>query len=231
MAPTPPPSRATPSPTASPLGNVVPYDSALVFVLDDSISSKSSKAGDVVRLHLKNALVVGNRVVAPQGTPAQLRILDVSPSDIADTYGFVEIFFEPMHLPDGRVLPLRAPVARLAPRRSSGHESTVATEDTVGDIFVPYYSLYQIFRHGKNFVLRPGAELIARVEAVITASANGTIAIATPHPPALGTQSPTATFPVLPVATPLGGEPTPRPKKTPVPTPSPAPTPSPSASP
>lgn len=231
MAPTPPP-RATPSPTAPPPpGNVVPFNSTLIFVLDDPISSKSSKAGEIVRVHLKSALVVGGKTLAPAGTPAQVRVLDVSPSDIADTYGFVDIFFEPMQLPDGRMLPLRAPVARLAPRRSSGHESTVATEDTVGDIFVPYYSFYQIFRHGKNFVMRPGAELPARTAAIITARPNGTIAIATPHPPALGTQQPTATFPVVPVATPVGGEPTPRPKKTPTPTPAPAATSAPAASP
>jgi hypothetical protein len=168
MAPTPPP-KATPRPTAAPPGNVVPFDSTLFFVLDDPISSKSSKAGEMARVHLKSALVVGNRTLAPAGTPARVRILDVSPSDIADTYGFVDIFFEPMQLPDGRMLPLRAPVARLAPHRSSGHESTVGTEDTVGDIFVPYYSFYQIFRHGKNFVLRAGSELPARTEATITA--------------------------------------------------------------
>ena len=230
MPPTPPP-KATPSPTAPPPGNVVPFDSTLIFVLDESISSKTSKAGEVVNLHLKDALVVGGKTVAPAGTPAHLRILDASASDIADTYGFVDIYFEPMRLPDGRMLPLRAPVARLAPHRSSGHASTVAAEDTVGDIFVPYYSLYQIFRHGKNFVLRPGAEVLARTEAVIAARPNGTIAIVTPHPPAVGTQTPANTFPVVPIATPLGGEPTPRPKKTPAPTPSPTSTPGPSTSP
>ena len=155
----------------------------------------------------------------------------VSPADIGDVYGFVDIFFEPLQLPDGRMLPLRAPVSRLEPHVTAGHESTVAAEDTVGDIFVPYYSLYQIFRHGKNFVLRPGAELLARTQATISASRNGTIAIVTPHPPAVGTQAPAATFPVAPVATPLGGEPTPRPKKTPAPTPTPSPAPSPTTSP
>jgi hypothetical protein len=222
--------KATPSPTALPPGNVVPFDSTLLFVLDDPISSKSSKAGDIVRLHLKNPLIVAGKTVAPAGTTARLRIVDVSPSDIADTYGFVDVFFEPLLLPDGRALPLRAPVARLAPHRSSGHESTVAAEDTVGDIFVPYYSLYQIFRHGKNFVLRPGAEIPARTEATLAAQSNGTIAIVTPRPPAIGTQTPTATFPVVPIATPVGGEPTPRPKKTAPPKPAPAPSSSPSPS-
>jgi len=61
----------------------------------------------------------------------------------------VDIFFEPLALPDGRVLPLRAPVARLEPRDSAGHESTVEAEDTVGDIFVP--------------VLHPMADLPSRV--------------------------------------------------------------------
>ncbi len=147
--------KATPNPTAPPPVNVLPFDSTLIFVLDDPISSKSAKAGDVVRVHLKSPIVVGGRVVAPAQAPAQIKIVSVSPSDIADTYGFVDIFFEPLQLGDGRSLPLRAPTGRLAPNVSAGHESTVATEDTVGDIFVPYYALYQIFRKGKNFVLGP----------------------------------------------------------------------------
>ncbi len=119
--PPPPTPKATPSPSPLPTGNVLPFDSTLLFVLDDPISSRSSKAGQLVRAHLKDAIVVAGRTVAPAGTPAQIRIVDVSPSDIADTYGFVDIFFEPMTLPDGRALPLRAPVARLEPRVSSGH--------------------------------------------------------------------------------------------------------------
>jgi hypothetical protein len=202
MPPTPLP-RPTPSPTAPP-PNVFPFDSALLLVLDDPISSKSSKAGEVVRAHLKNAIVVSGHVVAPAGTSAKIRIVDISPSDIMDVYGFVDIFLEPLQLPDGRVLPLRAPVARLAPGVSAGHESTVEAEDTVGDIFVPYYVLYQIFRKGKNFVLRPGSEIPARSEATITAQPNGTIAIATPRPLEPSLEVPNATFPVVPVATPFG---------------------------
>jgi hypothetical protein len=125
----------------------LPFDSTLLFVLDDPISSKSSKPGENVRAHLKSAIVVNGRTVAPAGAPGQIRVVAVSGSDIEDKYGFVDIFFEPLALPDGRVLPLRASVARLEPRDSSGHESTVEAEDTVGDIFVPYYTLWQIFRH------------------------------------------------------------------------------------
>jgi hypothetical protein len=195
---------ASPKATPSPPPNLLPFDSNLLFVLDDPISSKASKAGEIVRAHLKNPIVLLGRTIAPAGAPATIKIIDVSPSDILDTYGFVDVFFEPLHLPDGRIVPLRAPIARLSPRVTSGHESTVAAEDTVGDIVVPYYALYQIFRKGKNFVLSPGSVLVAQTQATITELPNGTAAIVTPAPLAESTYIPKATFPVEPVATPFG---------------------------
>ncbi len=240
MPPTPMP-KATPSPTAAP-ANVLPLDSSLLLVLDEPISSKNSKAGQIIRAHLKKAIVVSGHVVAPAGTPAQIKIVDVSPSDIADTYGFVDIYFEPLQLPDGRMLPLRAPVARLAPHVTAGHESTVEAEDTAGEIFVPYYALWQIFRKGKNFVLGPGSELPARTQATITAQPNGTIAIMTPQPLSPRVEEPTSAFPVVPMATPFGPaaeegnrrrssrHPSPTPSASPAPS-STAPAPSPSPSP
>lgn len=219
--------KATPSPTAPPPGNVLPFDSTLLFVLDEPISSKASKAGELVRAHLKNAIVIGNRTVAAAGAPATIRIVDSSASDIADTYGFVDIFFEPLGLPDGRALPLRTPVARLTPNVSAGHESTVGAEDTVGDIFVPYYPIYQILRKGKNFVLGAGSVIPANIEATLTAQPNGAIAIVTPPPLQASGETPNATFPVMPPATPFGPGATPRPRPTPRPSPSPSPTSSP----
>lgn len=216
--------KPTPSPTAPPSGNVLPLDSTLLFVLDDPISSKASKTGQLIRVHLKSAIVVNGKSVAPAGAPATIRIVDVSAADLADTYGFVDIFFEPLTLPDGRQLPLRAPVGRLEPRVSAGHGSTVAAEDTVGDIFVPYYSLWQIFRHGKNFVLEAGSEVPARTDATISITPNGATAIVTPRPLAQSSEVPDATFPVVPLATPLPTAP-PVPRATP--TPKPAETPSP----
>ncbi|MBV9333402.1 MAG: hypothetical protein JO146_05295 [Candidatus Eremiobacteraeota bacterium] len=195
--------------------------------MDDPISSKSSKGGTMVHGHLKDPIVIAGRTIAAAGTPVEIRILDSSAADIADTYGFVDIYFEPLKLADGRRLPLRTPIARLSPTVSSGHESTVAAEDTAGDIFVPYYSLWQIFRHGKNFVLGAGSVLPAKTEATLTARSKGAIAIVTPQPLNQSTESPNATFPVMPIATPFGPEvATPRPRTTPSPTPTPSPAPS-----
>ncbi|HMF28442.1 MAG TPA: hypothetical protein VKE42_06700 [Candidatus Cybelea sp.] len=192
----------------------------MLFVLDEPISSNKSKGGTMVRAHLKDAIVVAGRTIAPAGTPAEIRIVDSSAADIADTYGFVDIYFEPLKLVDGRALPLRTPVARLSPNVSAGHESTVAAEDTAGDIFVPYYALWQIFRKGKNFVLGAGSVLPAKTEATVTARSNGAMAIETPQPLNQSSELPNATFPVMPMATPFGPDgATPRPRTTPTPSP------------
>ena len=213
---------------------MLPFDSSVIFVLDEPISSKSAKSGDLIAVHLKDALTVGGRVLAPAGTPAKIRITDVQHAAGGDVYGFVDIFFEPLVLPDGRTLPLRAPVERLSPHTTAGHESTVQAEDTVGDVFVPYYVLWQIMRKGKNFVLKAGSELPARTEATLTAMPNGIVAIQTPHPPQTETNVPKSSFPVEPEATPFGpygGTKKAHATPSPTPWPSPAwPTPSPSPS-
>jgi hypothetical protein len=218
--------KPTPSESAPPPGNVLPFDSTLLFVLDDPISSKSSKGGTMVRAHLKESIVVAGRTIAAAGTPVEIRIVDSSAADIADTYGFVDIYFEPLKLADGRMLPLRTPVARLSPNVSAGHESTVAAEDTAGDIFVPYYPLWQIFRKGKNFILGAGSVLPAKTEATVSAGRNGAIGIVTPAPLNQSTETPNATFPVMPMATPFGpAVATPRPRAIPSPTPTASPSP------
>ena len=219
---------------------MLPFDSTLAFVLDDAISSKSSRAGQYVAVHLRDPLVVGGRTVAPAGAPAKIRIVAVSAADIGDVYGFVDVFFEPLQLPDGRQLPLRAPVARLEPHVSAGHESTVEWEDTIEDQVIPYHFLYHIFRKGKNFVLGAGSQIPARTEATLMVAPNGTVAIATAAPIRASLRTPTSAFPTEPPATPFGpsggasSRKTPAPVTTPTPTPWPTPEPpsaTPSASP
>jgi hypothetical protein len=222
VPPSPPPS--SPAPTGSPVpSNVLPFDASLIFVLDDPISSKKSLAGDVVHVHLQNAIVLNGREVVPAGAPAQIHIIHTSRADMLDTYGFVDIYFMPLQLPDGRTLPLRAPTARLTAHVTSGHESTVGWEDQIGDIFIPDYALYQLLRQGKNFVLAPGAAIRARTEAKLEELANGTLAIETPAPVANHFELPHSSFPAEPAATPYG--PQSGFHRRPRPTPSPSPTP------
>lgn len=200
----------TPGPLASPAaapksvngGKELPFDSSVIFVLDDAIASGASHAGETVRAHLKAPLVVGGVTVAPAGTPEKIRILDAESAKSGDVYGYVNIFFMPLALPDGRELPLRAPTSHLTANTSPGHEATVATEDTIGDIFIPYHVLYHAFRKGRNFTLGAGAEIRARTQATLTALRNGTVAIGTPQPISIDMDAPHSTFPVHQLATP-----------------------------
>ena len=181
---------------------MLPFDSSLIFVLDDPISSKGSKPGALVRVHLKNALVVAGQTLAPAGTPAKIRILNAEAAHSGDVYGYVNIYFLPLMLPDGRELPLRAPTSHLSATTTAGHEATVETEDTVEDVVIPYHYLYQIFRKGRNFELGPGAEIRARTQATITTLASGAVVISTPQPFAIDTDMPQSAFPVHALATP-----------------------------
>lgn len=178
-------------------------------------------------MHLKSDVRVGGRVVAAAGTPGFVRIVDTSAAQMLDRYGFVDISVEPLRLPDGRELPLGVATTRLAPRDTAGHESTVAVEDTIEDIVVPYAALYQILRHGRNFVVRPGAELKTRILATLRATRGG-VAIETPQPFAATLETPHAAFEALPLAQPMPRAPPPATVKPP---PTPAPTPSPSSQP
>jgi len=163
------------------------------------ISSSKSKAGEIVNAHLENALVVDGVTVAPAGAPLEIKIADASPASNPDVYGFVDIYFRPLVLADGRAIPLRALSSHLFVHVSEGHESTVEAEDTVGDIFTPSL-LYHFFRNGRNFTLAPGARLHALTEATIVAH-NGTFAIETPAPLVLDGDTPVSSFKAAPIAT------------------------------
>ncbi len=208
--PTQPALHLTPTPSGAPQtappaqsSTMLPYGSRLTFVLDGTISSASSRANQVVNAHLKRALVLGGTTVAPAGAPVRIRILDASPASNPDIYGFVDIYFEPLRLSDGRELPLRAPISHLNVNSSAGHDSTVAVENTVGDIFAPTLLLH-VFRKGRNFTLEPGADVHALTEARVDIGADGTVAVATPPPLILDSGMPRASFQAVPLATPAG---------------------------
>ncbi|MHB8433907.1 MAG: hypothetical protein ACYC8W_05725 [Candidatus Tyrphobacter sp.] len=221
--------RASASPAGSPVTRLA-FGSEAIFVLDDRISSSANKAGDVIRMHLKSDLRVGGRVVAPAGTPDLVHVVDTSAAQMLDRYGFVDIYVDPLHLPDGREIPLGVATTRLSPRDTAGHESTVAIENTLEDIVVPYAVLFQIARHGRNFVIGAGAELKTRLLATLRETRAG-IAIETPQPFAATLETPGAAFQALPIARPMPHAPPPPTPAPPPPTATPSPTPTPSVSP
>jgi hypothetical protein len=222
--PEPPYGRPTAGPTSTPFeGEVLPVGSPLLFVLDDKISSASTPAGSVIKMHLKDPLVVNGSTVAPAGTPGTFTVIATRKSASGDQDGAIQVHFAPLDLGDGRTLPIRADHEYLTIERTGGQLATRGTVDTLSDIFVPYYVLYQIFRKGQQMVLPRGAVLRAETAASVDASDPKAVAIRTPAPFTLGNDPVHADYTPVPLFTYV---PTPPPKKKPTPSPKPTATPS-----
>jgi hypothetical protein len=239
---TPPPghSGADPTPPPPPDGTL-PYDSSLLFVLDDPISSTTAKADQIVRAHLKDPLVLGSVTLANSGAPVEIRVLRAQAAKAGDEYGYVDIYFLPLVLPDGKQIPLRAPTSHLTTTTTAGHDSTVGVENTVEDIFIPYAVLYQVFRKGRNFTLGTGAVIRARTAAGLAIDKHGDLSVQTALPVAMPVETPANSYQALPYAVgssphpgnrkshPAVWTPSPEPSETPEPTAVPSASSSPSA--
>ena len=177
--------------------------------------------------------------VAPAGTPATIDILSTRHKGVGEQMGIVQVHFEPLQLPGIGPLPVRAPHEYLTIDMTAGQVATQSSADTVGDIFVPYYVFFQMFRPGHDFVLPAGSSFRALTAASVDARNRNAVVIATPPPIVTNFDPPHADFRPPPVYT-AQPTPSPRPKPTrrpptpspePTDSPTPRPTPSPSATP
>lgn len=209
--PAPPPRvEPTSTPTGTPNSTVLPLNSSLFFVLDDTVSSHS-KPGTVARAHLRDPIVLDGITVARAGTPVNIDITQASAAQVGGVDGTVEIYFESMTLPDGKTLPLSTPTARINPHMTAGQQSTRGITDTVGDIFIPGHFLYHMLRKGGDVNLRPGTVIRARTAATVAIS-RGAVAVSTPAPFVTSEDAPHPAFSVAPIYTPPGYHaPTPKP--------------------
>lgn len=197
-------------------------------MLDDKISSEHSRAGTAIRMHLKEPLAVNGFTLAPAGTPESLVVITTRRSQSGGIDGALQIHLDPMRLPDGQKLPVRAVHEYLTIERTAGQESTRDTTDTLADIFIPGHILYHAFRKGREMVLPPGTLLRAETNATVDASNPRALVISTPPPFASVHDAPHSDLTPLPFFTPVPvAAPSPRPK----PKPSGPPGASPSASP
>lgn len=225
VVPTPHPgASASPFPlgTPNPNATTLPLDSSLFVVLDETLSSRL-KAGTQVRAHLRNAIFLGGKPIAPAGTPVTIEVSQATPAQIGNQDGSVEIYFEALRLPDGTKIPLITPTPRIDPHMSVGQYNTRAVTDTVGDIFIPGHYIYHMLRKGHDVVLGPGTILRARTGAQISLSGNAVV-MATPRPLLTVSDTPHPAFVPAPVYTPPGFHmPTPKPSPSTQPTSTPTP--------
>ncbi|MGP6192448.1 MAG: hypothetical protein ACLPSH_20840 [Vulcanimicrobiaceae bacterium] len=172
-------------------------------MLDNKISSAHTAAGSVIRTHLKEPLVVNGLTLAPAGAPGSLVVVTTRGSQSGDIDGAVQVHLEPLTLPSGQKLPVRAVHEYLTIERTAGQESTRETTDTLADIFIPYHVFYHAFRKGREMVLPVGSELRAETDATIDADNPHAIVISTPPPFASVYDTPHSDLTPLPFFTPV----------------------------
>ena len=219
--------KATPAPSAEPTGaGVLPIGSSLYFVLDDGFSSNRSHPGDVVRMHLRDPLVVNGVTLAPAGAPGTLTIVSTHHAGSGDEDGSVAINIQPLSLPGRGVLPIRALHEYLTIEHTAGQLATRDTTDTVTDIFIPGAMLFNALRKGHEYVLGPGAVLRALTAATVDATDPNDVAIVRPAPLMMIQDTPHSDYTPVPFYTPIPMAPKrkPSPKPTQSPTQPPAPT-------
>jgi hypothetical protein len=206
--------------------------SPLYFVLDDPLSSSRSRPGDVVHMHLRDPLLLNGSILAPAGTLATLTIVRTHHAASGDNDGSVQISLAPLALPKYGALPVRAINEYLTIDHTAGQLSTRDATDTVVDIFVPTYILWQALRKGHEYVLQPGTVFRALTAAAIDARDPQAIAIVGPQPLFTGGEAPHAAITESPFFTQAPMLPPP-PKKgrRGAPTPSPSPSAAPSTTP
>ena len=203
----------------------LPVGSSLVFVLDEKINSGNAQAGSLVRMHLRDPLIVNGIVLAPAGTADTLSIVSVRKAGSLDTDGSVQIFLEPLALAaTGGTVPLRAAREYLAIEHSTGQLTTRGITDSVINIFVPYYQIYTIVRKGHQMVLPAGSLIRAQIADTIDAHDPHAIVLQTPAPLVSNPDTPHAEITPVPLATPAPerphphrGKPTIPPKQSPSP--------------
>ncbi len=214
--PTPPPPlprSATATPSAPPLGPVLPYGSPIFFVLDDKVNSGTTAPGTVVHMHLRAPLVLDGTTLAPAGAPATFTVVNTSKAQTGDVDGAIQIHLDPFAIEDGKLtLPIRAYHEYLTVEMTAGQLSTRGATDEIADVFVPYHSIYHALRKGRQMVLPQGSVLRAETDATLNATDPKAPTISTPPPFVSTFDAPHADLTPAPFYTPNPIRPHPLPK-------------------
>jgi hypothetical protein len=213
----------TPTPATS--GAVLPYGSAIFFVLDDKVNSGTTAPGTIVHMHLRDPLVLQGTTIALKGTPATFTVVNVSKAESGDVNGAIQIHLDPLTLAGGQTLPLRAFHEYLTMEMTGGQIATRSTTDTIEDVFIPYAPLYQLLRKGHQMVLPVGSVLRAETDATLDATHPKAIVISTPPPFVSNFDPPHADLTAAPFYTPAPMRPHPLPHGRPTLPPKPSPSP------
>jgi Chitobiase/beta-hexosaminidase C-terminal domain len=133
---------------------LLPRETAVPFVFDSDVSSKTADVGDKISLTLADNLKVGDVVVAPKGTPSVANVTEVDRPGMGGLPG--EVFFEVDSLQVGTTL--------IKLHGAAAKEGQPKYGKAIGLMFVPVAPV-GLFVHGKNAEIQKGASFTAFVDA------------------------------------------------------------------
>jgi hypothetical protein len=134
---------------------VVPKGTPVTLVFDQRLSSKTAKAGQTVRMHVRDNVVVDGRTVLARGTPVRGVISQVDKRKRYGVNAKLRIAVNPVRTPSGARL-------TLEPRNQgayvAGKKSSQAAAATAGGAMVlgPVGLVGGMFIHGKSVEVKPG---------------------------------------------------------------------------
>lgn len=88
----------------------IPQGTLMSVNLNQPISSYGAHIGDQVSATLENAVYVNDSVAIPAGSQIMGQVASISPATRLGKHGEVDVRFDSVKLPDGRVLPIQAHV-------------------------------------------------------------------------------------------------------------------------
>ncbi len=146
---------------AQPAPVLVPSGTQVILIFDQPLSSKTAKVGQLVRLHVANSLMVGNRTILRAGTPVQGVVQDVTHRKRYGINASLRLAVNPVRSVHGSLIPLE-------PRnvgKSVDKKTGVAGAATVGGaaILGPIGLAGGYFVHGKPVEIPAGSVLDTQV--------------------------------------------------------------------
>lgn len=210
-------------PQSSAAGVILPAGTVETIVLDAPVETAKTEPGATIAAHLRNAIAVGGRILAPAGSPVRLVVTEIRPAG-AGASGQVLLHVDRVSLTGGLNLPLSLLHPSLTPLLVGANRE---------DIVLPP-AFKEPLRSGADLSLPPGTMLLAKTAEAIDATQPGEPRLMTPSPFLYSTDEPYSAFTPIPLAT-INPNYTPPPRgkrgRRGKPKPSPSPRSSPSASP
>jgi hypothetical protein len=141
---------------------MVPKGTVVNLVFDQALTSKTAKAGDTIKLHVKDNVAIGNMTVIKRGTPVTGQLTEVKHRQRYGVNAKILIALNPVMSTSGERIPLNH---RQSGWQFGGKKSEQAAGTSIGGSILlgPIGLVGGYFVNGKRVVIKVGDPLPTEV--------------------------------------------------------------------